>query len=352
MKRTISLVLCLAALFVFLAGCGSAPSSQTSAPSAAPSSSVASSSVPQAGAEKTTFRIAGLKGPTTMGMVKLMSDAANGEARHDYQVEMYGAATEVNALLINGDIDVAAVPANVASVLYNQTGGKVRVAAINTLGVLYVVQTGNSVQSIQDLKGKTVYTTGKGQTPEFVLNYLLEQNGIDPEKDLTIEYKSEATEVAAMLAESEDAVAVLPQPYATAVQMQNENVSIALDLTQEWDKVATDSALVTGVLVARTEFIEQNEAAFVEFLEDYFESINWVNTNTPEAAQLVAEYGIVEKAPVAEKALPYCNIVYIAGNDMQTMLNGYLEVLYNQLPEAVGGKVPDELFYYGVDLLT
>lgn len=349
MKKTMAIFACMLAMLMLLVACGGA-SSSSGAGSQLGSSSVVSVSTGVPETQKTTFRIAGLKGPTTMGMVKLMSDAEAGQTNHDYQVEMYGAAPEVNALLINGDIDVAMVPANVASVLYNQTGGQVRVAAINTLGVLYVVQTGNSVQTMADLKGKTLYSTGKGQTPEFVLNYLLEQNGLDPEKDVTIEYKSEATEVAAMLAESEDAVAVLPQPYVTAVQMQNDKVSIALDLTQEWNKVATDSALVTGVLVARTEFIEQNEVAFAEFMQDYQNSIEWVNANTADAAQLIAQYGIVEKAPVAEKALPLCNITFVAGNEMQTMLNGYLQVLYNQQPEAVGGQVPDELFYYGINL--
>lgn len=343
MKRVMSLGLSLA-LAISLAACSGSVSKAVSSASATAESTAA----PEAEAPVTTFRIAGLKGPTTMGMVKLMSDAEAGETHQDYQVTMYGAADEVVPLLVKGDIDLAAIPANLAANLYNQTEGKVQVAAINTLGVLYVVTTGDDVKSVEDLKGKTVYSTGKGTTPEYVLNYILKENGIDPEKDLTVEYKSEATEVAAALqAADEGAIAVLPQPYVTAAQSQIEGLNVALNLTEEWNKVSTDSDLVTGVLVASTEFIEQNEAAFEEFLKDYQASIEWVNSNTADAAELVANYGIVAKAPLAQKALPACNITYVDGAEMKTKLSGYLQVLFDQNPKAVGGAMPGDDFYYG-----
>ena len=343
MKRVMSLGLSLA-LAISLAACSGSVSEAVSSASATAEPTAA----PEAEAPVTTFRIAGLKGPTTMGMVKLMSDAEAGETHQDYQVTMYGAADEVVPLLVKGDIDLAAIPANLAANLYNQTEGKVQVAAINTLGVLYVVTTGDDVKSVEDLKGKTVYSTGKGTTPEYVLNYILKENGIDPEKDLTVEYKSEATEVAAALqAADEGAIAVLPQPYVTAAQSQIEGLNVALNLTEEWDKVSTDSDLVTGVLVASTEFIEQNEAAFEEFLKDYQASIEWVNSNTADAAELVANYGIVAKAPLAQKALPACNITYVDGAEMKTKLSGYLQVLFDQNPKAVGGAMPGDDFYYG-----
>lgn len=343
MKRVMSLGLSLA-LAISLAACSGSVSGAVSSASATAESTAA----PEAEAPVTTFRIAGLKGPTTMGMVKLMSDAEAGETHQDYQVTMYGAADEVVPLLVKGDIDLAAIPANLAANLYNQTEGKVQVAAINTLGVLYVVTTGDDVKSVEDLKGKTVYSTGKGTTPEYVLNYILKENGIDPEKDLTVEYKSEATEVAAALqAADEGAIAVLPQPYVTAAQSQIEGLNVALNLTEEWNKVSTDSDLVTGVLVASTEFIEQNEAAFEEFLKDYQASIEWVNSNTADAAELVANYGIVAKAPLAQKALPACNITYVDGAEMKTKLSGYLQVLFDQNPKAVGGAMPGDDFYYG-----
>lgn len=343
MKRVMSLGLSLA-LAISLAACSGSVSEAVSSASATAEPTAA----PEAEAPVTTFRIAGLKGPTTMGMVKLMSDAEAGETHQDYQVTMYGAADEVVPLLVKGDIDLAAIPANLAANLYNQTEGKVQVAAINTLGVLYVVTTGDDVKSVEDLKGKTVYSTGKGTTPEYVLNYILKENGIDPEKDLTVEYKSEATEVAAALqAADEGVIAVLPQPYVTAAQSQIEGLNVALNLTEEWNKVSTDSDLVTGVLVASTEFIEQNEAAFEEFLKDYQASIEWVNSNTADAAELVANYGIVAKAPLAQKALPACNITYVDGAEMKTKLSGYLQVLFDQNPKAVGGAMPGDDFYYG-----
>lgn len=289
-----------------------------------------------------------MKGPTTMGMVKLMSDAEAGTTRHNYQVDMYATAQEILPLMVKGEIDVAMLPANVAGNLYNQTEGKVQVAAINTLGVLYVVETGDTIHSVADLKGKTIYSTGKNNTPEYTLNYILSQNGIDPATDVTIEYKSEATEVTAMLAEAgEGAVAVLPQPYVTIASTQNENLRVALDLTEEWDKVNAESTLVTGVLVVNSDFAKENEAAFAEFLEDYAASIEYVNANVAEAAELVANYGIVPKAAVAEKALPACNIVYIAGEEMKADLQGYLQVLYDQNPDSVGGALPGDDFYYG-----
>ncbi len=355
MKKMLSAALALAVALGLLAGCSGAPASSAASVSGAPavsSSAAAGSAAPEStgtpAAERTAFRIASLKGPTTMGLVKLMDEADKGEARHDYEVTMYGAADEIAPQLIKGDIDVALVPCNLAGVLYNKTGGAVEVAAVNTLGVLYVVTTGDDITSVADLAGKTIYTTGKGTTPEYVLNYVLTQNGLTPGEDVTIEYMSEATEVlAAMQASSGYPVAMLPQPYVTTAQMQMEGLKVALDMTEEWDKVSPDSALVTGVVVARKEFVEQNEAAFNEFLEDYKASTEFVNANVDEVAALVAGYEIVPKEPIAQKALPECNITFISGADMKAKVSGYLKVLYDQNPEAVGGTLPDDAFYYG-----
>ena len=284
-------------------------------------------------AEPATYAVASLKGPTTMGMVKLMQDAENGETFNTYNVTMYGTADEITAGIANGTIDIANVPCNLASVLYNKTGGAISVAAINTLGVLYVVETGDTIQSVEDLRGKTIYSTGKGTTPEYSLNYILRENGIDPETDVTIEYLSESTEVAAKLAEAEDAIAVLPQPFVTTAMMQNENLRIALSLTDEWDKLQGEggSTLVTGVTIV---------------LKEYEASIEYTETNPEEAAALIAGYEIVPKEPVALQALPYCNIRFIKGSEMQEKVSGYLEVLYDAAPESVGGTLPDDAFYY------
>lgn len=350
MKKFLALLLALV-LVLSLAACGQAgsgssvPESSSAAAQPTPAPESESEAEP---VEPASYSIAGLKGPTTMGMVKLMDDAEQGLYDNTYTVTMYGAADEIVPLLSKGELDMAAVPANLAATLYQKLEGKVQVAAVNTLGVLYVVTTGNAeVTSVADLAGKTVYSTGKGTTPEYALNYILTQNGLDPAKDLTIEYKSEATEVLSAMQTAGDAVAVLPQPYVTTAQMQVEGLKVALDLTEEWNKVSPDSALVTGVLLARTDVIEANPAAFDQFLADYQASIEWVNANTADAAQLVAKYEIVPKAEVAEKALPACNITWLAGSEMKDKLSGYLQTLYDQDPASVGGAMPDDGFYYG-----
>ncbi len=333
MKKVISLVLAMVMCLSVFTACGNTATDDVKEPAVA------------------TFRIAGMKGPTTMGMTKLMKDAeannaTEGYAGNIYNVTMYGTAQEINPLLIQGELDVAAVPANVAATLYNKTEGDVQVVAVNTLGVLYMVQKGDAVQSITDLKGKTIYTTGKGTTPEYTLRHILSENGINPDTDVTIEYKSEATEVGALLASAEgDMVAMLPQPYVTAVQAQNADVKVCLDMTEEWGKIS-DQKLITGVLVARKEFVEANKEAFDAFLADYAASTTYVTENVDEAAAWVAEYGIVAKEPLAKKAIPQCNITCVTGEEMKALVVNYLTVLNAQNPQSVGGAMPADDFYY------
>lgn len=300
----------------------------------------------QAG-KATDIRIGSLKGPTSMGLVYLMDQAEKGEAANHYEFKMAAAADELLPSMISGDLDIVLVPANVASVLYNKTQGGVTVIDINTLGVLYMVSGDTSIQSMEDLKGKTIYLTGKGTTPDYVLQYLLTENGLTTD-DVTLEYKSEATEVAAVLAEDTTAVGVLPQPFVTAACAQNENLSVVLDLTKEWSAVQGEggSSLVTGVTVVRNAFLQENGAAVDKFLEEHKASAAYANENVEEAAELVAAAGIIEKAQVAVKAMPKCNITYIDGEDMKTALSGYLEVLYGQDPASVGGSLPGDDFYY------
>lgn len=296
--------------------------------------------------DKKDIRVAALKGPTAMGMVKIMEDAAEGTAANNYQFTVAGAADEITAGIISGDYDIAAIPCNLASVLYNKSKGGLKVAGINTLGVLYVVETGNEINSVADLKGKTIYSTGKGTTPEYTLNYLLSACGIDPAKDVTIEYKSEATEVAAVLSETDNAIAVLPQPYVTTVMMNNEKVRIALDITKEWEKISSNnSTIVTGVIVVNSKFLESNKEAVDTFLSEYEASVQFVNDNNEKAGELIEKFDILKAAP-AMKALPYCNITSITGNDMKGKINSYLETLFDQNPDTVGGAMPDDDFYY------
>lgn len=353
MKKVKYLILTLMFSMVVLAGCSTKKDVEdnnvTPEPTKIGEVTTAPTEEPTKGAEDTaekiTMNIAALKGPTAMGMVELMERAEKGEATNNYNFTIAGTADEITANLVKGDFQIAAIPCNLASILYQNSEGKIQVAGINTLGVLYIVETGDSIQSVEDLKGKTIYSTGKGTTPEFTLNYLLSSHGIDPNKDVTIEYKSEATEVAAMLSETEDAIAMLPQPYVTTVQMTNDKVRVALDVTKEWEALNLDSSVVTGVVVVNKKFAQENKEAVEAFLAEYEDSVTFVNRNIEEASALIEKFGII-KAAVAKQALPYCNITMIRGEEMKNKVDGYLKVLYDQKPESVGGKLPEEGFYW------
>lgn len=293
------------------------------------------------------YRIAALKGPTAMGLVKLMSDSDGGEkTANNYTFTIAASADEITPALIKGELDIACVPANLASVLYNKTQGGIEVLAVNTLGVLYVVENGNAVQSLADLKGKTIVAAGKGSTPEYALRYLLKENGIDPDTDVTIDWKSEHSECVSALASGAATIALLPQPFVAVAQAKMPDLRVALDLTKEWDALNNGSALLTGVVVARREVVEKNPEAIDAFLNEYAASVDWVNNHVADAAKLVGSYNIVDAA-VAEQAIPSCNIVCITGSEMKDKLSGYLSVLNDQNPQSVGGTLPDDNFYYG-----
>lgn len=301
--------------------------------------------------EPVAVRTSALKGPTAMGLVRFMSEAEAGNlADNDYTFQIVASPDEVTPLIAKGEVDIAAVPANLASVLYNKTEGGVRTIAINTLGVLYICELGDTVHTVADLRGKTIYASGKGSTPEYGLAYVLEKNGLAVGKDVTIEWKSEHAEcVAALAAAQEGAVAMLPQPFVTTAQTKNDQIRVALDLTEEWDAVQTGderSSMVTGVALVRSAFADEHPAAVDAFLEHYAESVDFVNDHVAEAAELVGSYDIVP-ATVAEKAIPECNIVCVTGEDMKERLSGYLAVLAEQNSEAVGGSLPGDDFYYG-----
>lgn len=291
-------------------------------------------------------RIAGLKGPTTMGLVNLLDMEQQGTAALDYDLQLYGTADEIVPGLIKGELDMAAIPANLAAALYQKTKGGIQVMAVNTLGVLYVVEKGDTVHSMADLAGRTILSTGKGTTPEYLLRYLLEKNGLDPDKDVKIQYCSEATEVTAQMAAAQkDAIAVLPQPYVTAAGMKDPSLRVALDLTAEWDKVS-DSQLVTGVTVVRTQYAQEHPDVVEAFLQEYAQSVRTANTDLDRTAALCEQQGVVAKAAIAKKALPACNIVCRTGDEMQKDISAYLSVLCAADPAAVGGKLPDDGFYW------
>lgn len=323
-----------------LVACGSEPAEEKAPPAGDASEGVAPVAV----------RTSALKGPTAMGLVRFMSEAEAGNAAdNDYSFTIVASVDEVSPLIAKGEVDIAAVPANLASVLYNKTEGGVRVIALNTLGVLYVCEQGDAIGSVADLAGRTIYASGKGSTPEYALAYVLEKNGLVLGEDVSVEWKSEHAECVAALAADGTGVAMLPQPFVTTAQAKNDKIRVALDLTEEWDRVQDGderSALVTGVAVVRAAFADEHPAAVEAFLAHYAESVAFVNDHVAEAAQLVGDYGIVS-AEVAEKAIPACNIVCVTGAEMKERLSGYLAVLAGQNAEAVGGALPKDDFYVG-----
>ena len=290
-------------------------------------------------------RIAALKGPTAMGMVQMMEEDAE-----RYTFEICASADEITPRLVQGEINIAALPANLASVLYNRTEGALQVLAVNTLGVMYIAERGNSIQTVEDLRGKTIYSAGKGSTPEFALNYILKMNSLVPGEDVTIEYKSEHSECLAALMGNAEAAAMLPQPFITTALSKAEDMRVALDLTEEWEKLPSGNSgtMITGVVVARTDFVQKNPEAVKAFMADYADSVAFVNGDNDGAAQLVGKFDIVPAA-VAQKALPECNICFITGNEMKEMLSAYLQVLFDAAPNSVGGTLPDSAFYYGTE---
>lgn len=364
MKKTLSFILACAMTAMALTGCASqstavettpaaettteAPTEAPTAESAAGETTIAPNTAAQAEAEgKALVKVGSLKGPTSMGLVSLMDQAEKGESLNTYEFTMVAAADELLTKVVSGDLDIALVPANVASVLYNKTKGNVTAIDINTLGVLYVVSGDDSIKSVADLKGKTVYMTGKGTTPDYVINYLLAENGLTKD-DVKLEYKSEPTEVAALLKENSDAIGLLPQPFVTVAMAQNEDLKLVLDLTKEWEAVQGESGsqLVTGVTIVRNDYLVDNKEAVDNFLKEHKTSADFAVSNPDETAELVAAQGIIEKAPIAKKALPYCNITCITGEDMKSAISGYLQVLFDQEPASVGGTLPADDFYY------
>ena len=293
--------------------------------------------------ETTAVRVGALTGPTAMGMAQLLGAP-------EYTPTIVGAADELMPRILQGEVDIAAVPANLAATLYQKTQGGVTVLAVNVLGVLYVGELGGeTVQTVADLKGKTLLATGKGATPEYFLRYILTQNGLDPDKDVAIQWKSEPSEVVALLNAKGEGLAMLPQPYVTAAANQlGENFRIALSVSEEWEKLESDSRCTTAVVMARTAFVQEHPEQVQAFLEALSQSVQWVNAQPQEAAELCEQLGII-KAGVAKKAIPGCNLVCITGDEMKQALSGCLEVIYDQNPKAVGGKLPGNDLYYGAE---
>lgn len=330
MKKIISLLLVLALVFVF-AGCAAKQPTET-----------------PDDAEKTVkANVFMISGPTGIGAVNLMSADEAGTAKGDYEFTVVTAPTEIVAKISNKEADIAAVATNMASAIYNKTEGGVTVLAVNTLGVLNVLTNGTEINTLADLKGKKIYTTGQGANPEYVIDYLLTKNGVNPDSDVEMIFKAEGTELVTVWATDPDAVIIAPQPVASSILAKYTGSRLAIDLTDEWDKVGDNSALMMGCVIVRNEFLEANKATVELFLEEYEASIKKANEDVQGTAALCEKYGIVAKAAIAQKAIPNCNICFVTRNEMKTKLSGYLAVLFAADKTSVGGKLPADNFYYG-----
>lgn len=337
MKKVISLLLAAALLFA-LSACGKETSKdESSAPAATVSEEYKKLDI--------KCNIFGLNGPTGMGLAPLMKKAEEKTGLLDYSISNVGSNDEIVAKLTNGEADIAAVATNLASTLYQKTNGGIKVLAVNTLGVLTLVSKGEEVASVADLKGKTVYSTGKGANPEYIINYILEKNGLKAGEDVTLEFVDQPTELVTKFVTGEKVIAIAPQPVATTITVKDTAAKAVLDLNAEWEKVS-DTKLVMGCIVARSEYADKNPDAIKAFMKDYEDSVKAVNSDPDTAAELCANYGIVAAAPIAKKALPYCNIVFESGKEMKTDLSAYLGFLYEKNPASVGGKLPEDAFYY------
>lgn len=294
-----------------------------------------------------SVRIGSLKGPTSLGILDLMDRAEKGETKHPYEFRMAVGADELLPLMAKGELDMALIPANVAAVLYHKTEGGVCVVDINTLGVLYLVTGDEAVAGPADLKGRTICLTGKGATPEASLRYVLDRSGLG-EGDYVLEYRSEPTEVAALLAEDPSRVGLLPQPFATAALMQNGDLRIAMDMNAQWEQLqgGEGGGMVTGVTVVRREFLEEHEDVVEDFLEEHASSVDAVNGDPEKGAAMAVRAGIVAKEAIAAEAIPRCNLVCVTGEEMKAALSAYLEALAGFDAGLIGGALPEEDFYY------
>ncbi len=289
-----------------------------------------------------------LSGPTGIGAMNLWAAADAGETQNTYHITMPGANDEVVAAISNGDADIAAVATNLAATLYNKTSGGVTVLAVNTLGVLSLLGSGQEIASIADLAGKTIYAPGQGANPEYILRYVLTGNGLDPDKDVTIQFVGEGSELLTVWQTDPEAVIMAPQPVATSILMQNENAVTLFNMTDEWDKVSGgDSTLMMGCVIVRNEFLQENPGAVELFLQEYAASIEKAQSDVEGTAALCEQYGLIPKAVLAQKAIPSCGLTFVTGAEMKSALSGYLQVMFDAAPKSVGGAMPGDDFYYG-----
>ncbi|AYA98759.1 ABC transporter substrate-binding protein [Lachnoanaerobaculum umeaense] len=341
-KRILAIMACA---IMALSACGKANVNESSSASAE-STVTESTTVSENEESLGTIKLGGLKGPTSIGLVKLVDDAKKGSLPYSVEFDMESAPDVMAPKLLNGEVDIAALPVNMGSVLFNKSDGKVTMLDIGTLGILYILEKGDqSIKTVADLKGRTIVANGQGATPEYTLSYILSANGMDINSDVTIDWKSSADEVISTIENMDNAIVMLPQPFVTVAQTKVQNLNTVLDLTKEWDAIGTGGKLITSGLFVRNDFLEENKELVNEFIANYTDSVKWINENVEDASKLVEEYDII-KAPIAAKAIPYCNLVSITGDEMKTATEDYLKTLFDLNPKSVGEALPGEEFYY------
>ena len=357
-RKLLALTLSLA-LALGLAACSTqAPAEDTAPPESTAPAAETQTPPAETAVPYQTIRLGLLSGPTGMGAAKMLSDSDAAYAQIEdgtydpsngtllrYEVTLGSdPANDIVPRLTNGELDIAAIPTNLAATLYNRTDGGIKLLALNTLGVLHILENGDTVNSLADLEGRTLYATGQGSNPEYVLNYLLEANGLDPAADVDIQWLA-SEELTARMASGDIDLCMLPVPAATTVMMQNSDVRDAIDLNDAWTESGAQGTFTMGCLVARTEWLEDNSELVPGILEEYAASIDYANSNPEEAAALIEQYGIVPKAAVAQAAIPQANMVCITGEDMKGIAD-YYQVLFDADPTSIGGAIPGEDFYY------
>ena len=330
-KSIVSLLLALT-LALSLTACGSQANTEPEQPDDTPTAAEVNLYV--------------LSGPTGIGAMNLWAAADAGETENTYHVTMSGANDEVVAAISKGEADIAAVATNMAAALYNKTEGGVTVLAVNTLGVLSLLGNGQESATIADLAGKTIYAPGQGANPEYILRYVLSGNGLDPDRDVTIQFVGEGSELLTVWQSDPDAVILAPQPVATSILMQNENAATLFDMTEEWNKISGNQ-LMMGCVIVRNAFLQENPGAVELFLQEYAASIEKAQTDVEGTAALCEQYGLIPKAALAQKAIPSCGLTFVTGAEMKTDLSAYLQVMYDADPKSVGGALPGDDFYYG-----
>ena len=365
MKKLLTIILSLTTAAAMLSGCSSSSASTTAAETTAATAGSVSETTVEASEESTAedttteettveetsisqdtsvdISIYAMKGPTGMGMAYLNQQSDEGNTAYKYDINYASAADEITGSLIAGDIDIAAVPVNLASVLYNKTEGQILTCALDTLGVLYIVTNGVEINSVADLAGKKIVTSGQGSTPEYIINYILEKNGIADQVE--VEYVSEHAEALTQMAAGNADIIMVPEPFVTNALVKVEGAEVALNLTEEWSKVS-DTELVQGVIIVQKQFAEEHAEVLDTFLEEYAESVDFTNENPADAASIIESYEIVASAAIAEKAIPNCNIVCVTGQEMKDSMNAMLQVLADANPQSVGGSVPGDDMYY------